>query len=121
MKHGIKHAAMALTASLFSLVGCAQPHTPATHAGGESLHQPMLVATAEPINGSTSWSSILSELFAACEQAEPSPADQPTMPQLVAGDWLAFQCATAGGYWDMPAQSDAPVFAGAPESWSALD
>ncbi|MFG0312923.1 MAG: hypothetical protein ACF8LL_01870 [Phycisphaerales bacterium] len=122
MKHGIKHAAMALTASLFSLVGCTQPHTPATHAGGEPLHhQPILVATSEPIENSTNWHGILSELFAAYEQTAPIAAEQPSMPQLVAGDWLAFQCATAGGYWDLPAQSDAPVFAGAPESWSALD
>ena len=122
MKHVMKHAAMALTASLFTMPGCTQPHTPATHAGGETLHhQPIRVANAAPINSSSSWHGILSELFAAYEQTEPITAEQPTMPQLVAGDWLAFQCATAGGYWDLPAQSDAPVFAGAPESWSALD
>ncbi len=122
MKHVMKHAAIALTASLFTMLGCTQPHTPATHAGGETLHhQPIRVANAAPINSSSSWQSILSELFAAYELSEPITAEQPTMPQLVAGDWLAFQCATAGGYWDLPAQSDAPVFAGAPESWSALD
>jgi hypothetical protein len=122
MKHVMKHAVIALAVPLFTMPGCTQPHTPATHAGGETLHhQPIRVANAAPINSSSIWQGILSELFAVYEQTDPIAAEQPAMPQLVAGDWLAFQCATAGGYWDLPAQSDAPVFAGAPESWSALD
>ncbi len=42
--------------------------------------------------------------------------DQPVAvgPQLVAGDWLAWQCALSGSYWDMPTQS-MPVFAEASE------
>ena len=29
-------------------------------------------------------------------------AEKPALgPQLIAGDWLAFQCALAGGYWDL--------------------
>lgn len=35
-------------------------------------------------------------------------------PQLVAGDWLAWQCAFAGSYWDLPAKK-APTFAEAIE------
>ncbi len=37
------------------------------------------------------------------------------LPQLVAGDWLAWQCAIVGGYWDMP-NENAPAFAEALES-----
>ncbi len=37
------------------------------------------------------------------------------LPQLVAGDWLAWQCAVVGGYWDMP-NENAPAFAEAFES-----
>jgi|GEM_PF-5058488 len=37
------------------------------------------------------------------------------LPQLVAGDWLAWQCAVVGGYWDMP-NENAPAFAEALES-----
>tara|TARA_R110002072_G_scaffold42064_21_gene118940 strand:+ start:226831 stop:227166 length:336 start_codon:yes stop_codon:yes gene_type:complete len=37
------------------------------------------------------------------------------LPQLVAGDWLAWQCAVVGGYWDMP-NENAPAFAEAFEA-----
>ncbi len=42
----------------------------------------------------------------------------PSMPQLVAGDWLSFECAIAGGYWDLGYEKGTPVFAEVPESWS---
>ncbi|MBL4698911.1 MAG: hypothetical protein JKX70_08760 [Phycisphaerales bacterium] len=48
----------------------------------------------------------LAELF---ELLDPKfvPALQPvrfqsTAPQLIAGDWLAWQCAIVGNYWDLP-------------------
>ena len=47
----------------------------------------------------------------------PSPqisTSQAIGPQLIAGDWLAWQCALSGSYWDMPTEY-APVFAEAHE------
>lgn len=36
-------------------------------------------------------------------------------PQLVAGDWIAWQCAIAANYWDIPTKN-APAYAEASES-----
>lgn len=53
---------------------------------------------------------ILSELFQSLDTPItmgilPNKSDQlveqPVGPQLVAGDWLAWQCAIAGNYWEM--------------------
>jgi len=62
---------------------------------------------------------ILAELFELLLiKLEPSTQTiqvQSTPPQLVAGDWLAWQCAIVGSYWDLP-QTNAPTFAEALES-----
>jgi len=44
-----------------------------------------------------------------------APSTSYKLPELVAGDWLAWQCALVGGYWDMHSKQ-APAFAEAFES-----
>lgn len=44
------------------------------------------------------------------DQPQPQPTSQPTQlagPQLVAGDWLAWQCALVSNYWDMQMEDNA--------------
>lgn len=43
------------------------------------------------------------------------------MPQLVAGDWLAIECAVAGGYWDVTQDKSTPAYAEVLESWSIVE
>lgn len=71
------------------------------------------------------WGEVIAELFPMRDQAQAAKVaslegNQP-MPMLIAGDWLAMQCAFVGAYWDMDQTNDAPTFAGAPESWFQLD
>lgn len=56
-------------------------------------------------------------------QTESQPSTQAAMagPQLAAGDWLAFQCAIAGGYWDRPSGPYAPEYAKAPTHAPMVD
>jgi hypothetical protein len=65
------------------------------------------------------WMGVLSELeIMFAEHASKTPLQRNDMPQLIAGDWLAFECALAGGYWDLGEEKGTPVFAEVPESWS---
>ena len=61
---------------------------------------------------STMLITVLSEL--AIDSDFEDSAFTMTGPQLVAGDWIAWQCALAGSYWDM-SQTNAPAYAEAHE------
>ena len=102
-----------------TLPGCASlPQT--EHQASLSPAQPTI--TVEP---QMLWGEVLAELFPLNEQAPTLAANnaehEQVMPTLIAGDWLAMQCAFMGGYWDLDHNNDAPTFAGAPESWFQLD
>ncbi|MEZ6162905.1 MAG: hypothetical protein R3B67_00535 [Phycisphaerales bacterium] len=97
-----------------TLPGCASLPQ-AEHQAPLSPAQPTI--TVEP---QMLWGEVLAELFPLNEQARTPETDQ-VMPTLIAGDWLAMQCAFMGGYWDLGHNNDAPTFAGAPESWFQLD
>ena len=92
------------------LSGCVvhQPATQPQEGDVQSLHIPI-----------ETQSQILTELFELLEPkfvlAQKPIQIQSTSPQLIAGDWLAWQCAIVGGYWDMP-QINAPAYAEAFES-----
>ncbi len=47
---------------------------------------------------------LLTELEIVIFATTTTPMPDLIGPQLVAGDWLAWQCALAGSYWDMPLQ-----------------
>ena len=56
-------------------------------------------------------SAVLSELAIYPDVFQVTSTDG---PQLVAGDWIAWQCAIAANYWDMPTKT-APAYAEAVE------
>lgn len=96
-----------------SMVGC-QPAQTVVDAEGL-----VPADAAEPVEltaGDTSiWESVIAELM---PQTEPSRGNTPVQgPSLVAGDWLAFQCAIAGGYMGSEYEKGTPAYAEVPESW----
>jgi hypothetical protein len=107
--------------SVIALSGCVGHQTVdvAMDTGQELLDvsERSLIAGSEM---SGMWEIVLAELHLQAlnkERIEREP-DLVSMPQLVAGDWLAFECAIAGGYWDLGYEKGTPVFAEVPESWS---
>lgn len=107
--------------SVIALSGCVGHQTvDVAMDTGQELHdvsERSLIAGSE-ISGM--WEIVLAELHLQAlneERIEREP-DLVSMPQLVAGDWLAFECAIAGGYWDLGYEKGTPVFAEVPESWS---
>ncbi len=52
---------------------------------------------------------VLSELSLHEFESVSVQSSSPLGPQLIAGDWLAWQCADAGDYWNLPAKN-APTF-----------
>ena len=68
---------------------------------------PQAVADAEILD-------VFEELFGNAPATAPTQGNR-VGPSLIAGDWLAHQCALAGGYWDMPHRENAPAFAEASE------
>ncbi len=62
-----------------------------------------------PIQSNTS-SQILFELSVSSQAWHATNQATPIGPQLAVGDWLAWQCALAGRYWDMPLKN-APAYA----------
>lgn len=74
---------------------------------------------AAKMTESSLWMGVLYELELIFDgqfsQVEPQSYE---LPRLVAGDWLAIECAFAGGYWDLRQEKGTPVFAEVPESWS---
>lgn len=60
---------------------------------------------------------LLTELDVLTVASAATPLPDLFGPQLIAGDWLAWQCAFAGSYWDMPLQDgERHYYAGAYES-----
>jgi hypothetical protein len=112
-----------LAMSLFAagtLGGCSHHQSLTRSHTFQSAEPTIVIAMDETVNDTelvTIWGQILNELFEQSTPVESAQSSSPTMPALVAGDWLAFECALAGGYWDVPKNNDAPVFAEAPESW----
>lgn len=106
--------------SVFALSGCTGHQTidVAIDAGQEldEVFEQPLVSDTEMVG---MWEIVLAELHLQAlntQEIEREP-DLVSMPQLVAGDWLAFECAIAGGYWDLGYEKGTPVFAEVPESW----
>jgi len=69
---------------------------------------------------SSMWQAVLAELDLQFDQPtqRESTTGSNALPQLIAGDWLAMECAISGGYWDWGHERGTPVFAEVPESWS---
>ncbi len=101
------------------MTGCVSQHSVSSIEHTEPLGSPIELQAADQADLEQSWHEVFAELL----ETPPSPtlATQRTGPTLVAGDWLAIQCAIAGGYWDMPTTNNAPVFAEALESWPYLE
>lgn len=106
--------------SVIALSGCVGRHSvDVAMDAGQELHdvsERSLIAGSEM---SGMWEIVLAELHLQAfntQEIEREP-DLVSMPQLVAGDWLAFECAIAGGYWDVGHEKGTPVFAEVPESW----
>ncbi|MFG0299340.1 MAG: hypothetical protein ACF8K1_07050 [Phycisphaerales bacterium JB047] len=96
-----------------SMVGC-QPAQAVVDAQGL-----VPADAAEPVelrtDDSSVWESVFAELM---PQAVSSRENTPSHgPSLVAGDWLAFQCAIAGGYLGTEHEKGTPAYAEVPESW----
>jgi hypothetical protein len=91
------------------LAGCATQQAFETEISLEPTH-PIQVYPDSPIDTPRSEfdsGSLLAELLllltSAYPQSEVVPEIQSALgPELVAGDWLAWQCALTGNYWDMP-------------------
>jgi hypothetical protein len=67
------------------------------------------------------WEQAFVELFMHAEATARSPRTGGMGPSLVAGDWLAIECAIAGGYWDIAHEEGTPAYAEVPESWFRLE
>ena len=115
--------AMSLVAAA-SLGGCAQ-HQILIENPSLNVGEPTAVVamndTVSDTEALSIWGEILEELIIQQHQLD-TQTNTSGMPQLVAGDWLAFECAMAGGYWErfdteIDQKNDAPVFAEASESW----
>jgi uncharacterized protein YceK len=91
--------AIALPAAAAVISGCAT--SPQSIVQDESEHP-----TAQH---SIALSEELSNLWASPDVAQLSMGSAETGPSLIAGDWLAFQCAAAGGYFDMTPQTFAAM------------
>lgn len=124
-------AKLPLAASVFSicsltlLTGChrGQTITQADAALPTNQAAPLITATHSPVLGTSSGTSsnpsqaaalaeLLPWLIVELPQQQAPQATKAPGPSLVAGDWLAFQCAMAGGYWDTPRDENTPTFAG---------
>jgi len=82
--------------------------------------QSALPTKPAPEAQSSMWQAVIAELdlqFDLSAQRE-STTGSNALPQLIAGDWLAMECAISGGYWDWGQERGTPVFAEVPESWS---
>ncbi len=103
--------------------GCQQREPMAVDAGGAlgiSADRPTVMSSTE---NQSMWERVLVELelVHASRPVEHSSPSGTAMPQLVAGDWLAFECAIVGGYWDMSHDKSTPAYAEVPESWSIVE
>lgn len=109
---------------LLTLVGGCQQREPVVIDTGSTLNIAMDDASQMSVtNDHSMWERVLIELemvhtSRSVEQIEPSAR---SMPQLVAGDWLAFECAIVGGYWDLSHDKSTPAYAEVPESWSIVE
>jgi len=91
------------------LTGCATHHVLESETPLAPTH-PVLVFPVSSIDTPRSEfdsGSLLAELLLLLTSAYPQSEVVPEIqsapgPELVAGDWLAWQCAQAGNYWDMP-------------------
>ena len=97
-------AGPALLVILPALSGCALTNHQIVNAQAQDC-TPVQIDT-KPISA-----AILSELAIS---SNTSAAINHVGPQLVAGDWIAWQCAIAANYWDLPTKN-APAFAEAVE------
>lgn len=86
---------------------------------GESAGVVLEPSASVALEADQEWAQVLNELFIL--QHPNALGHEHHGPSLVAGDWLAMQCALAGGYGELRNENDTPVFAGVPESWSRLE
>jgi len=96
------------TARLFSLL-LAIPSAAALSGLAGCASQPTVQAETEPLlvteRSSPGLVEELASLWASPDQIAARMGMQKTGPSLVAGDWLAWQCAAAGGYFDLTPQT----------------
>ncbi|MAO24817.1 MAG: hypothetical protein CMJ25_29065 [Phycisphaerae bacterium] len=110
------HTSACMTALLLlsvSIVGCQRNQTVVDSGGlvsGDAEQSVELVS-----GDSFAWEAVFAELVP--EQAEVGVNSLVHGPSLVAGDWLAFQCAIAGGYMGSAYEKGTPAYAEVPESW----
>jgi len=100
MSYTILKAATLALASLY-IAGCSTGPSLVEHTDQLQVHEKSTVTL-----------TVLSEL--TIDSNFEDIASTSTGPQLVAGDWIAWQCALAGSYWDM-SQTNAPAYAEAHE------
>lgn len=70
---------------------------------------PQMIVQDESDHSAAQTSSALTEelssLWASPDVSQISLGTQETGPSLIAGDWLAWQCAAAGGYFELTPQT----------------
>lgn len=105
--------------SALLIQGCVSPQTSQSVVPSVPVELVVVEDRQSETTQQAAWNNVVFELLIT---APPTTDEvQATGPSLIAGDWLAIQCALAGGYWDLHNQKDAPVFAEAPESWFRLE
>lgn len=106
-------------ASAFLIQGCVSPQTPQSVVSSLPVELVVVEDRLSKTTQQATWNDVVFELLITA----PPTTDEvrTTGPSLIAGDWLAIQCALAGDYWDVPNEKGAPVFAEAPESWFRLE
>jgi len=111
MTRKCRHLTMSMAVSsivfyVMMTTGCAHNHSLQVNAQTARPIQTSATHEIRPSSKSNlSQSQILSELMIIFLDAHVLETTQPiknpsTGPQLIAGDWLAWQCAAAGNYWD---------------------
>ncbi len=106
--HMTKHRIIApITALPMLMIGCAHQSQQVLNPNELGHTSPSLIADVNPSAQSAQVLSELSMSSLIWQNTNPTPS---ITPQLVAGDWLAWQCAIAGSYWDMPFKN-APAYA----------
>jgi len=110
-------AAFLITTPLWS--GCHAQRAAVSTNQTEPMMAQLTLQSTQSTSTEGEWGDILFELLAFEYPQAPQP--QNAGPSLIAGDWLAVQCAIAGGYWDMPVYTDTPAYAEVPESWFGFD
>lgn len=92
--------------------------TPCLLISGCTHHNAIVLDTqSEGLVSQSAEADLLTELDVVIVASAATPLPDLVGPQLIAGDWLAWQCAFAGSYWDMSLQDgERHYYAGAYEA-----